>query len=248
MDWEQPAITEEEKKGMSPAQAGSILFVVLTVVVLLCYAVVYMNPQVAFNPFKPPAPVFPTETAAAMAATLTPTPPPTSTPEQPFPATWTPTTTPTPTATRPPPTPTPTRTPTFTPGPTPRFALSYDVLFVKQKLYVGSEEWWSGVAGEVTTWDSKPVTDVTIRVWDDFGHVWETQPGNAIEYGETYTSVYGGRGTYAWWEQFLFVSCQQSIKVHVQVISGGYKSRVITFDTTGDCEKNLVLVHFQKNY
>ena len=128
------------------------------------------------------------------------------------------------------------------------FTLPCDPIFTNQTLYEGGEGWWSGVAGEVATAAGRPVTNVTIRVWDDFGHVWETKPGNAQAYAEVYGRAHCASGTYAWWEQFLFTSCKESITVHVQAISGGYKSRVITFNTSGDCSKNLVLVHFQKNY
>jgi len=246
MEWEPQPPIEEKKKGMNPAQAGSVLFMILTVIVLLCYATIYLNPQIVFNPFKPPAAqiVQPT-TVGVVGVDNTPTPTFTHTPEQPFPPTWTPTATGTPTVTR---TPTPTKTPTNTPGPIPPFSLNQSPIFTSQTLYPNASDWWSGVAGEVTTPSGKPVTNAVIRVWDDFGHVWEVKPGDAQAYGSVYGSVYGGHGTYAWWEQFLDVSCQQSIKVHVQALSGGYKSRVVNFETSGNCEKNLVLVHFQKNY
>jgi hypothetical protein len=244
MEWEQPT-EAEKKKGMSPAQAGSVLFIVLTVVVLLCYAVIYMDPQFIFNPFKPPVVELPTATMAVMGEQPTSTPVPTATPRQPFPPTWTPTATPTATPTRPP---LPTRTPTFTPGPIPMFSVPCEPIFTPNKLYTQDNDWWSGVAGEVTTAAGKPVTNVTIRVWDDFGHVWETKPGDAQAYADEYGAAHCASGTYAWWEQFLFTSCEESITVHVQAISGGYKSRVVTFNTSGDCDKNLVLVHFQKNY
>ena len=55
MEWEPQPPIEEKKKGMSPAQAGSVLFMVLTIIVLLCYATIFVNPQIMFNPFKPPA-------------------------------------------------------------------------------------------------------------------------------------------------------------------------------------------------
>jgi hypothetical protein len=247
MEWEQPTTTTQ-KKGTDPAQAGSVLFIVLTIGVLLCYAVIFVNPQIMFNPFKPPIAQLPTPTMAAAGAVPTSTPPPTSTPEQPFPPTWTPTATPLPTNTRPP---LPTRTPippTPKPGPIPMFSLECDPIFTKQTLYPEGEGWWTGVAGEVTTREGKPVTSVTIRVWDDFGNVWEVKPGDASAYGSVYGSAYCGDGTFAWWEQFLFSNCRESITVHVQAISGGYKSRVITFKTSGDCNKNLVLVHFTKNF
>lgn len=251
MEWERPTVTQE-KKGMGGLQAVSVLFLVLTVLVLLCYLTIFINPQIPFNPFKPAALVLPTPTGAIGMVTATPTTVPTST-RQPFPPTWTPTATPIPTMT---PTWTPTLPPTWTPAPTstpkplPPISLRSNLIFTSQQLYSTQNPgtWWSGVAGEVTNRAGEPVTDAIIRIWDDRGRVWETQSGNASKYGETYGSVYGGRGTHAWWEQFLDVSCKTSVKVNVQARIGNVQSQVVTFNTSGDCAKNLVLVHFQKNY
>ena len=78
--------------------------------------------------------------------------------------------------------------------------------------------------------------------------MWETKPGNAQAYSKVYGAAHCANGTYTWWEQFLYRSCKESFTVHVQAISGAHKSRVVTFNTSGDCKKNLVLVHFRKNY
>jgi hypothetical protein len=99
----------------------TILMVVATVLVLLCYATLYFNPTVSFNPFPPhsqavaQATPAPTETAT-FPATWTPTATGTTTltPTPTFTLTPTPTKTPTPTATA-----TPTETPTQTPVPPP---------------------------------------------------------------------------------------------------------------------------------
>ena len=257
MNWEQPSIEEETKKSPA-AQAGSFLFILLTIVVLLIYAAVFMNPQIFFNPFKPPlAKVVPTATAS-MGAPSTPTVVPTWTPPETFPPTWTPTPTPWPTWT-----PTPTRTPTSTPKPVPAFTLRQQPIYTSQiaynSLYAGQPEsqwpknWWSGLAGEVTDRNGQAVMDVTIRIWDDFGHVWETKPGQVetntgVRYWQYYDSAYGGQGTRAWWDQFLGVSCHESINVHVQAIQGNRSSSTVHVKTTGECTTNLALVHFQKNY
>ncbi|MDE3091224.1 MAG: hypothetical protein KGJ80_17790 [Chloroflexota bacterium] len=81
-------------------QIATLVVVVLIVLVTISYLLVFINPRIAFNPFKPPLAVTPTVAIAALPAL-----PPTWTPE--------PTDTTTPTAT-----PTSTATPTLTPAPT----------------------------------------------------------------------------------------------------------------------------------
>ncbi len=83
-------------------QIATLVVVVLTVLVCMCYLLIFVNPQVVLNPFKPSTAV-PTEVAFSLQPTWTPTPTPTST------------LTPTPTST---PTITPSPTPTLTPSPT----------------------------------------------------------------------------------------------------------------------------------
>jgi hypothetical protein len=265
MNWEQPSTTEDTNKHPA-AQAGSVLFMLLTIVVLLVYAAIFMNPHIFFNPFKPVvAQIPPTPTANAGDAPQA-TPVPTSTRPEAFPPTWTPT--PTPTITNTPTpwptwTPSPTPRPTSTPKPLPAFTLRQEPIYTSQiaynSLYAGQpqsqwpQNWWSGVAGEVTDRNGEGVMDVTIRIWDDFGHVWETRPGQVetntgVRYWQYYDSAYGGQGTRAWWDQFLGVSCQESIAVHVKVIQGNKQSPTVDVRTTGECTTNLILIHFQKNF
>ncbi|MBN1580355.1 MAG: hypothetical protein JXA89_06605 [Anaerolineae bacterium] len=259
MEWEEPV--EEKKKGIEPSQAGTVLFIILTVVIGLCYLMIFLNPYVPLNPFPPPVPIIETATPVAAVPTL----PPTATPTSTYPATWTPTITPTPTGTN---TPWPTATPTYTPGPIPPFSLREDPIYTSQraydKLYDGSrgnvlpekywpDKWWTGVAGEITTPGGDPVMNATIRVWDDKGHVWESHPGDVeehvrIRYSTYYDEDYGGRGTEAWWDQFLETSCREVVTVNVQVRSGELRSNVITVKTKGRCQENLILLHFVKNY
>lgn len=77
-------------------QIGTLVIIVLIVLAIAAFFLIYLNPRVAINPFKPPL------ATATMIAALPPT--------------WTPTPTNTPTVTR---TPTPTETPTLTPTVTP---------------------------------------------------------------------------------------------------------------------------------
>ncbi len=78
-------------------QIATLVVVVVTVLVCMCYLLIFLNPQVGLNPFKPPLP-----TSTVLVVALQPT--------------WTPTLTRTPTRTF---TPTLTDTPTLTPLPLP---------------------------------------------------------------------------------------------------------------------------------
>ncbi len=247
MNWDQPTVSEK-KPGMGLAQVGTAFFIVLTFVVLACYLVIFLNPQVPFNPFPPLVVHLPTATPVAKGA-ATPTVPPTLTRPRTFPATWTPTHTPTVTPTY---TPRPTWTPappTSTPKPLPAFSLASDPIYTEQKVYSDVGDWWTGLAGEVFDKQGQPVTDVKIHVWDDYGRHWYPVPGDADKYADVYGAKYGGKGTYAWWEQVLEASCHQSVGAHVQVERNGKPaSSVVTVKTTGNCDKNLVIIHFRKNW
>lgn len=98
----------------------TVVVVVLIALVILCYLAIFLNPQVIFNPFKPP---LPTPVAVATSPLNVPTWTPTATPTHtntPTPTfTWTPSPTPTDTPTPLPPTDTPTPTPTATNTPKP---------------------------------------------------------------------------------------------------------------------------------
>ncbi len=86
-------------------QIATLVVVVITVLLVVADILVFINPRIALNPFKPPL-----EATATLAVAAVPT----------FPPTWTPqptdTAVPTPTATS---SPTPTLTPTPTSSPTP---------------------------------------------------------------------------------------------------------------------------------
>lgn len=83
-------------------QIATLVVIVGIVLVIMAYALVFINPQIAFNPFKPALP--PTATKAGLPPTWTPTPTNTPTNTPTFTRTFTPT-----------PTDTPTNTPTNTP-------------------------------------------------------------------------------------------------------------------------------------
>ncbi len=155
----------------------TILVVMMTVFVCLCYAAIFRNPYVAFNPFKPP-----TATPRGMDVGPPPTFPPTWTPTVTGTPTDTPTVTKTPTVTNTPTptdtgTPFPTRTPTITQTgtpteaptktatPTPTTGPRYSVTKYRGWQFCG----YTGF--EFNVKDSRGVgkRDVTIHIWTDWG-------------------------------------------------------------------------------
>ncbi len=95
-------------------QIATLVVVVLSVLVVIAYGLIFINPRVALNPFKPPLEVTPTLAIAAVSTlppTWTPTPTDTATPTAMPTSTATPTLTPSPTSA-------PTAAPSATPRPT----------------------------------------------------------------------------------------------------------------------------------
>jgi hypothetical protein len=154
----------------------TILVVMMTIFVCICYAAIFRNPYAAFNPFKPPTatpwgmaqgppPTFPptwTPTATGTprdTPTMTNTPTVTNTPTPTGTSTPTSTHTPTVTPTRPPTVP-PTATPTITQTPRPR----YSVTKYEGISYCGYTEFRFNVK------DSRGVgkRDMTIHIWTDW--------------------------------------------------------------------------------
>lgn len=99
---------------MSERGATVLLTLVLglTALVIVCYAAIFIQPNLPINPFSPAQATRRAELSQPPAVGVQP---PTSTPDQSYPPTWTPTATSTPEPTR---TPTETRTPTATKPPT----------------------------------------------------------------------------------------------------------------------------------
>ena len=168
----------------------SVVMLALTIIVVLCYILIAVNPFLPINPFPPDPNRF-------LVASLTPTP----TPTRDLVATWTPTATPTVTPT-PPPSFTPTVTPTPAPlqstatliptrTPTPRVTRSpwpftYEIEY--QTPIHGCA--WMGVAGTVEDIDGNPLVGYPIHVWGG-GIDLLVNSGDAQMYGDS------------GWEQFF---------------------------------------------
>jgi len=147
----------------------TILVAIATLLTCLCYATIYFNPAVPFNPFPPDTPTpAPTDTP-----TMTPTLPPTWTP------TNTPTNTPTPTPTF---TNTPTWTPTWTPTrtPTPTFTFTATPIppptntpmpppYEVRSMMAGPHCSYTGVFGTVVDKDGLPLGGVQLQLVGENG-------------------------------------------------------------------------------
>lgn len=221
----------------------SLVMLGFTVVTLLCYVLIAINPYLPINPF-PPAP------NAFVVATTTPLPTPTRT----LIATWTPTATPTVTPTPPPsftPTITPTPAPTTPPPPTstdeptatstPRvtrspYPFTYEVTY--ETPYYGCA--WTGVAGTVEDLDGQALLGYPI-------HVWGGGIDTVVYSGDK--QLYGDSG----WEQY-FNNAPMAVKgvfrVQIHAKEGNHPpiSPEIVLDYPGYCSGALARVVFVRNH
>jgi len=220
----------------------SLVMLALTLITVLCYILIAVNPYMPFNPFPPPP------RQIAVLATNTPTPTPGRTPV----ATWTPTNTPTitptppatftPTPTRTPTPITPSATPTNTPMPTPRVTRSpwpftYEITY-ETPVYGCN---WLGVAGNVVDIDGNDLSGYPIHVW-----------GGGID--EVVTSGDNQRYGDAGWEQFFLPYPQELRGVfRVQIHDKNNPnhppvSQEIVLNFPGFCSQSLARITFTKNH
>jgi hypothetical protein len=222
----------------------SLVLLGLTVVVLVFYALIAMDPYLPLNPFPPRSEV-------VVVATVTPSPTVTHTPV----ATWTSTATPTITPTPPPSftptitptpedtsTPVPTETPEPTAAPTPRvtrspYPFTYQVTY--ETPYYGCA--WTGVAGTVEDIDGNPLIGYPV-------HVWGGGIDTVVTSGDK--QIYGDSG----WEQF-FNNAPQEIRgvFRVQLHSRDNPnhppvSQEIVLDFPGYCSTALARIVFILNH
>jgi hypothetical protein len=202
---------------------------------VLIFGVLFINPQIYFNPFPPP-------THPVLVLTNTPTP----TPKGYLPATWTPTSSPTiiPTLT-----PIPSNTPEPTPEetPIPTLNLESDANFVLQE---GSPIYetntlrpeagcnWLGVAGQVIDNSEAPVNGVLVEVT---GLIGDTEISRLILTGGDF-----GDGNY---EIDLLESPAASEEtVFIQLLDHANEplSEKISFRTYDTCDSNLIKINFEQ--
>jgi hypothetical protein len=247
----------------SPKQSAwynrlSLILLLLTPIVFVCYLLIFTIPSLPLNPFPPQAQA----AIATFAPTLTPQPTYTRTPTPTH--TNTPTNTPRPTLTptitnTPRPTldlrstgtkitstprgfvpPTRTSTPTITPtaGPTQSpFKYTAEVLYQTAQLY-GTN--WSGIAGLVFGLDLKHQAGIGVKAWGDdpLGPAGQLLPsGTATQYGPSgFEFTLGDKpisGTY-----------------YVQLLgsNGELLSPAVEIDLKGDPRANLAYIIFRQNH
>ncbi len=181
----------------------SVALLALTVMLVLCYGTVLINPYVPYNPFPPP-PRLPTAT-------------PTMTPRPTLPPTWTPTATFTPAAS---PTPRPTSTPTRTPAPsptwpptptpTPRVTRSPYPFTCEVTYQRPQYDNWTGVAGHFQDLDGNPLPGYYAQVECPGAGTFTPRAGDNNRYNIMY-------GSEAAWEQACNPVSYQAMEVRVRM-------------------------------
>ena len=180
-------------------------FLGLTIVTLIAYTIVLVDPHVSYNPFPPAA----EPETPAIAGLTTPTLPPTWTPRP----TSTPRPTNTPRATYTPtgsPSPSPTWPPTFTP--TPRITRSAYPFTCEVQLRRPEYDAWSGLAGHVQDIDGNPLPGYYARV--ECPGVGEFNLGAGEV--ERYNLMYGSDAA---WEQACNPIAYQAMEVRFQLFN-----------------------------
>lgn len=219
----------------------SLVMLGLTVMTIICYILIAINPYLPINPF-PPDP-------RQIAVVATNTPLPTATPESI--ATWTPTATPTvkptppatftplPTGTPTPITPSPTATATATPTPrvtrSPR-PFTYELTY--ESPYYGCA--WMGVGGAVLDLDGNPLNGYPVHVWG--GGI------DVIVYSGD-KQIHGDSG----WEQFFMGQPQElngifRVQLHDKFGNHLAISDEIVLNFPGYCSKSMAVIIFTKNH
>ena len=214
----------------------------LTAFVFACYLIVFMNPQVFFNPFKP------LEQVALY------TPAPALTPRPTLPATWTPTPVVTfkPIVTRAPDTAVPTRTPlaSRTPTKSPVLPTKSPYKFTPAKPPVLTSDPygaacgnWGGVGGQVLDVNGAPLKGVSVVGWG--GPMPEQEKKVFVSGSDArINKFYNGEGGYE-----LYIGAPGDFDFNVAVFENGRAvSPIVKVQMVNDCARDLALINFQRNY
>ncbi|HNT53505.1 MAG TPA: hypothetical protein PKG95_02270 [Anaerolineaceae bacterium] len=234
---------------MTPAKRSAVpLLNLLTILVLLAMLAaggfilwIYFHPTSPLNPLPPP-----TLVGAEFVPTTTPEPASSQTPSLQPSDTPIPTMTPTPT---PPPTvmeATPADTPTPVGSPTPAgwsyaFSLQADPELIKSTLYhpdLGCQ--WMGVAGQAFDIRNSPAIGIRVQVGGYLGGRdidLNTLTGAAIAYG---------RSGYELKLSDVPYTSNDTLWIRLLDQQGIPLSDRITFDTSNECEHNLIIINFKQ--
>lgn len=241
----------DAKKAPTPKANNDLLWNIMTILVLLgtlivgmILMIIFLKPQVGFNPFPPP-------TEVLIPTVSFPTPTPTS--RIVLPPTWTPEATLEPSATptlRPSATPMATNTQAVSPTDTPSTGsgTGSQFSFVVQQGSPKSTENifhpdlgcnWMGVGGQVTSLNGSPVVGIFIQLGGTLeGRLFETllsMTGTAVEYG---------RGGYEFKIADKPITSNKTLWVQLLDQSSQPLSDKIYFSTSADCPKALTLLNF----
>ncbi len=264
-DFEEYEFEEEPSRRFDIFNVLTVLVLVLTVLMVACYATLFVMPDIlpGIRPgpgqlrstAAPPPTETPTSTgvaAAGLQPTWTPsntpapsnTPTPRGTPTQtPTPSqtpTWVPTRTPTPTPTW---TPTPTNTPTPGPSPTPAPTRSAYPFTIAPGSPSYIQNWannagcnWLGVAGQVFDLQGNPVPDGSYLV-KLMDPEFIAWVGGVRNYGPS------------GWEIYLDNKPKvATFRIQLQSPNGTPVSEVIDVQTWASCTQNLVIINFVQNH
>jgi len=226
----------------------SIVVLLITVCLVVYFAMIFLNPASPYNPLRPYQSIVPTATFTPIQ--LEPTWTPTATVYVPPTETLLPTITPPATNTPPSfvpitetPEPTETSEPTATATPKAPFSVSsvnaIESVIIPHLQPLGCN--WQGVGGTVDDQNSSPIIGLVVRLAGSLdGKTIEltTVSGVSEEYGKSGFEFVLGETP---------VDSRDTIYVQLLDQAGLPLSDRVYFDTFSDCEKNLILVRFKKN-
>jgi hypothetical protein len=231
----------------------TVVLLVGTVFMCLAFVAIFIHPQTPINPFPP---VNLPQTVIL----------PTSTPTL-FPPTWTPTATLEPSPTREQPTELPTNavmdtaTPLPTETSTPAVQSTLGIMVTLTPLPAGAYPFsqrgetnmvssaiihpdqacsWSGVGGQVFDLQGAPLTQQIIQLTGGL----EGKPINLQSLTGTATQY--GQAGYEFYLTDHAVDSKQELSIQLLDQAGLPLSDKVTFDTSSDCQKNLVLINFRQ--
>ena len=236
-------VPEEKKSSIDTPDIFAILLLIVTACLGAYFLMVFLDPQSPMNPFPPNTPIPPVLIPSATSTPLglddlwteTPTIQPTIT-ETPRPTfTVIPTNTLIVLYTE-------TFTPTSEPATaTPELPFAANVQFTDaKKVHAETNCDWLGVGGTVTDKDNNPMPGVVIRVQ---GILLE-EPVDLMTVSGV-SQVYGKSGF-----EFLLgnlpVASENDLWIQLFDSAGMPLSGEVFFNTSAECEKNLVLIHFDQ--